>query len=147
MILSPYATEPICETDERQLQNSFSLKERAEKIKQCVEQVMTRGQHHEHLRPRSGTCQFGLNCGKSGMRSLISFLTESAAVPVVMTSSLPLLIPQCASLHPQSAMLAWGSFASTSSIKVCGMGKCSFSLIASFHRVRPVIAVDGSGKR
>src|SRR5260221_7430211 len=98
MILSPYATEPICETDERQLQNSFSLKERAEKIKQCVEQVMTRGQHHEHLRPRSGTCQFGLNCGKSGMRSLISFLTESAAVPVVMTSSLPLLIPQCASL-------------------------------------------------
>jgi predicted site-specific integrase-resolvase len=31
-------------------------KERAEKLKQCVQQVMTRGQHHEHLQPRSGTC-------------------------------------------------------------------------------------------
>ena len=31
-------------------------KERAEKIKYCVEHVMTRGQHHEHLQPRSGTC-------------------------------------------------------------------------------------------
>ena len=27
MILSPYETEPICETDERQLQNGFSLVE------------------------------------------------------------------------------------------------------------------------
>ena len=31
-------------------------KRRAEKIKQCVEQVMTRGRHHEHIQPRSGTC-------------------------------------------------------------------------------------------
>src|SRR5205807_7124739 len=48
----------------------------AEKIKQCIEQVMTRGRPHEHIQPRSGTCSLDRTVGKGRMKITRGYKTE-----------------------------------------------------------------------